>query len=88
MDTEGPISPSFDQNSDVYVIVGTFTHYVAFDPSPKNDATNALTVLFDHWIVKFGIPDILKADNGNEYIYGEITLFCRTYNLQFKPRTP
>ena len=33
---------------------------------PKNDATNALTVLFDHWIVKFDISDILVTGNGNE----------------------
>ena len=47
-----------------------------------------LTVLFDHWIVKFGIPDILVTDNGKDYINGEFTHFCRTYNVQFKPRTP
>ena len=47
-----------------------------------------LTVFFDQWIVKFGIPDILVTDNGNEYINGEFIHFCRTYNLQFKPRTP
>ena len=36
----------------------------------------------------FGIPDILVTDNGNEYINGEFAHFCRTYNVQFKPRTP
>ena len=50
-------------------------------------ATNALTVFFDHGIVKFGIPDILVTDNGIEYINREFTHFCRTYNVQFKPRT-
>ena len=83
MDTKGPISPSLDENSYVYVIVDAFTRYVVLHPSPKNDATIALTALFDHWIVKFGIPDILVTYNGNEYINGEITLFCRTYNVQF-----
>ena len=68
MDTKVPISPSSDGNSYVYVIVGAFTHYVVLHPSPKNDANHALTLLFDHWIVKFGIPDILVTDNGNEYI--------------------
>ena len=87
MDTKGPISPPSDDNSYVYVIVDAFTHYVVFHPSPKNDATNALNVLFCHWIVKFGIPDILVTDNGNEYINGEFPHFCRTYIVQFKPRT-
>ena len=89
MDTKGPISLSSDGNCYVYVIVDVIiTHYVVLHPSPKNDATNAITVLFDHWIVKFGIADILVTDNGNEYINGEFPHFCRTYNVQFKPLTP
>ena len=88
MDTKDSISTSSDGNSYVYVIVDAFTHYVVLYPSPKHDATKALTVLFDHWIVKFGIPDILVIDNEKEYINREITHFCRTYNVQFKPRTP
>ena len=88
MDTKAPISPSSDGNSYVDVIVEAFTHYVVIHPSPKNDATNALTVLFDHWIVKFRIQDILVTDNGIEYLNGEFTHVCRTYKVQFKPRTP
>ena len=88
MNTKSPISPPSDGNSYVYVIVDAFTHYVVLHPSPKKDAANALTVLFDHWIVKFGIPDTSVTDNGNEYISGEITRCCHTYNVQFKPRTP
>ena len=52
MDTKGPISLSSDENSYVYVIVDAFTHFVVLHPSTKNDAKNALTVLFDHWIKK------------------------------------
>ena len=59
MDTKGPISPSSDGNSYIYVIVDALTRYVVLHPSPKNDANKALTKLFDHWIVTFGIPDIL-----------------------------
>ena len=88
IDTKGPISPSSDGNSYINVTVDAFTHYVVLHPSPKNDAARALTVLFDHWIVKFGIHDILVTDNGNEYIDGEFTHFCRTHNVQFKPSTP
>ena len=88
IDTKGPISPSSDGNAYVYVIVNAFTHFVELHPSPKKDANNALTVLFDHWITKFGIPDILVTNNRNKYINGEFAHFWRTYNVQFKPRTP
>ena len=69
-------------------MVDAFTHFVVLHPSPKIDAHNALTVLFDHWITKFGISDILVTDNGNEYINGELAYFCRTDNVQFKRCTP
>ena len=88
MDTKGPISPSSDGHSYAFVIVDAITHYVVHPPSPKNDATNALTLLFDLCIVKFEISDILVTDYGNEYINGELALFCRSLNVQFKPRTP
>ena len=88
MVTKGPVLPSSDGNCYVYVIVDAFTHYIVLHPSPKNDATHALTKLFDHWIIKFGIPEFLLTNNGNEYINRELTHFCSTYNVQFKPRTP
>ena len=88
MDTKGQISPSSDRNSYVYVILDAFTHYVVLHPSHKNDATHVLTVLFHHWIVKFGIPNILLTENGIENINGEFTHFGRIYNVQFKTRTP
>ena len=78
MDTTGPISPPSVGNSYIYIIVDAFTHYVVLHPSPNNDAANALTVLFDHWIANFGLPEILVTDNGNEYISGDFVHFCRT----------
>ena len=78
MDTKGAISPSSYGSSYVYVVVDAFSHNIVLHPSSKNDATNTLKVLFDHWIVKFGIPDILVTDNGKEYIKGEFAHFCRT----------
>ena len=58
MGTRDPISPP----SYIYVILDAFTYYVVLNPSPKNDAANALTVCFCQWIVKFGIPDIFVTE--------------------------
>ena len=88
MDTTNPISRTSDGISYVYVIVEAFTHYVVLHPSPKNNATSALTLLFDHWVVKFRIPDSLVTDNGHELIKGDFAHFCRTNNVQFQTRTP
>ena len=88
MDTNVLISPSSDENSYVYVMADKITHCVVPHPSPRNDAANALNVLLDHWIVKFGIHDNLVTDNLNEYINGDFAHFCRLYNVQCKSRTP
>ena len=84
MDIKNPNYPSSDGHSYVYVIVHAFTNYVVLHPSAETDAANALTVLLDHWIVKFGILHTLVTDNGNEYINEEFTQLCRTYNVQIK----
>ena len=87
MDTKCPIIPSSDRNSYIYVIVDAFLQYVAIHPLQRNDAVNAISVLFTHWIVKFGMPDILPSHNGNEKNSSEFTHYCRVYNVQFKIRT-
>ena len=58
-DTKGPISPSSEGNSYIMVIVDAFTHYVALNPVPHCNAYYAYTRLYEHWIAKFGLPEIL-----------------------------
>ena len=67
-DTKGPISPSSEGNSYIMVIVDAFTHYVALNPVPHCNAYYAYTTLYEHWIAKFGLPEILVTDNGTEFI--------------------
>ena len=68
LDTKGPISPSSERNSYIMVIVDAFTHYVALNPVPHCNAYYAYTTLYEHWIAKFGLPEILVTDNGTEFI--------------------
>ena len=63
-DTKGPISPSSEANPYIMVIVDAFTHYVALNPVPHYNAYCAYTILYKHWIDKFGFPEILVTDNG------------------------
>ena len=69
------------------VIVDAFTHYVALNPVPHCNAYYAYTTLYEHWIVKFGLPEILVTDNGTEFINNEIITLCHLYNIKHKPRT-
>ena len=58
-DTKGPKSPSTEGNSYKMVIVDAFTHYVALNPVPHCNAYYAYTTFYEHWIAKFGLPEIL-----------------------------
>ena len=69
------------------VIVDAFTHYVALNPVPHCNAYYAYTTLYEHWIAKFGLPEILVTDNGTEFINNEIITFCHLYNIKHKPHT-
>ena len=51
------------------VIVDEFTHYVTLNPVPHCNAYDVYTTLLcEHWIAKFGLPEILVTDNGTEFI--------------------
>ena len=69
------------------VIVDAFTHYVALNPVPHCNAYYAYTTLYEHWIAKFGLPEILVTDNGTEFINKEIITPCHLYNIKHEPRT-
>ena len=74
--------PSSEGNSYIMVIVDAFTHYVALNPVPHCNAYYAYTTLYEHWIAKFGLPEILVTDNGTEFINNEIITLCHLYNIK------
>ena len=86
-DTKGQISPSFEGNSYIMVIFGAFTHYVALNPAPHCNGYYAYTTLYEHWIAKIGLPELLLTDNGTEFINNEIITLCHLYNMKHKTRT-
>ena len=86
-DTKGPISPSSEGNSYILVIVNAFTHYVALNPVPHCNAFYAYTQLYEHWIAKFGLPEILVTYNGTEFINNEIITLSHLNNVKHKPST-
>ena len=69
------------------VIVDAFTHYLALNPVPHCIAYYAYTTFYEHWIAKFGLPEILVRDKGTEFIYNEIITLCHLNDIKHKPRT-
>ena len=55
--------------------------------APKNNAYYTFTALFEHWFMKFGLPEEIRSDNGSEYINAELTLLSNYFEIKFKPST-
>ena len=69
------------------VLLDAFTHYVVVNPQPHCNAFYAYTTLYEQWIAKFGLTEILFPDNGTEIINNEIITFCHFYSIKRKPGT-
>ena len=87
IDKKGPIHPTSEGNNFIFVIVDAFSHYVTIMCAPKNNAHYAFTALFEHWFMKFGLPEEIRSDNGSEYINTELTHLCNFFEIKFKPST-
>ena len=87
IDTKGPIHPTSEGNNYILVIVDAFSHYVTIMCALKNNAHFAFTALFEHWFMKFGLPEEIRSDNGLEYINTELTHLCNYFEIKFNPST-
>ena len=68
------------------VIVDAFTHYVALNPVTHCNAYFACTTFCEQGIAKFGLPEILVAEKGTDFINNEVITLCHLYNIKHKPR--
>ena len=69
------------------VLVDAFTHYIALNQVPHCNAYYAYTTVYEHWIEKFGLPEIFVTENGTEFINNEIITLCHLCNIKHKPFT-
>ena len=68
------------------VVVDALTH-VTLNHVPHCNPYYKYSTFYEHWIAKFGLPEILVADNGTEFISKEKVLLCQIYNIRNEPRT-
>ena len=68
------------------VVVDTLTH-VTLNLVPHCNPYYRYTTFYEHWIAKFGLPEILVTDNGTEFINKEKVTLCQLYNIRNEPRT-
>ena len=66
MATKVPISPSSQRNSQFFVTIDAFSHFLVTNPAPPISSNFAIQTLLHHWVAKFGPPQSLFADRGTE----------------------
>ena len=64
LDTNGPISPSSQENS-FFVFNDAFSHFVVNNPAPYVSANNAIQTPLQHWITKFGPIQYILTDTSS-----------------------
>ena len=67
MDTKRPISPSAQKNSNLFVLIDAFSHFIVTNPAPQISSKHAIQTILHHWIANFGPPQYLVIDRGTEY---------------------
>ena len=87
LQTKGPLLPSSEGSSYIRVLIDAFTHHEALNPVPHFNAYYAYTTIYEPWIAKFELPEILVTDNGPEFINNYIITLCHLYNIRHKSRT-
>ena len=88
MDTKGPISPSSQNKSYIFVIIDAFSHFVVTNPAPHITSKYAIQTLLHHWITKFGPPQYLVTDRGTEYTNQDMAHLCSLFHINHSHRTP
>ena len=88
MDTKGPIFPTSNDNSNIFVIIDAFSHFIITNPIPNINSKHAIDTFLYHWITKFGHPQYLVTDRGTEYINQDMAHLCSLFHFKHSPRTP
>ena len=88
MDTKGPIYPSSNNNSYLFVSIDDFSHFVVTNQAPHFTSNYAIQTFLHHWITKFGHPQYLVTDRGTEYMNQGMAHLCSLLHINLAHRTP
>ena len=87
VDTKGTISPSFHNNSYIFVIIDAFSHFVVTNPALHITSKYAIRTLLRRWITKFEPPQYLVTDRGIEHLNRYMAHLCSLFDINHSLRT-
>ena len=88
MDTKGPISPTSNGNSYIFVSIEAFSHFIIINPTRNINSKHAIHTLLYHWVTKVGLPQYLVTDRGTEYINQDMAHEISLFHIKHSPGTP
>ncbi|GKT33572.1 hypothetical protein ADUPG1_007433, partial [Aduncisulcus paluster] len=68
VDTIGPFRESSGGNKYVLSAIDTFTRFIELFPIQSTSAEEAGKVLLNRFITRYGVPGIIRSDNGSQFV--------------------
>uniref|UniRef100_A0AAQ5X3D5 ribonuclease H n=1 Tax=Amphiprion ocellaris TaxID=80972 RepID=A0AAQ5X3D5_AMPOC len=66
------------------VIICAFSKWVEIYPLKKNDALNTAKCLVKHYIPTYGVPKVIRSDNGTHFVNEVIKLTAEALGIELK----
>lgn len=91
LDLAGPLRPSSMGNVYLCVMIDRFTSWIEAIPIPDKTATTVVSTFFQHWVCRYGIPEQLYTDQGQEVAGKLMTCLCTELGIdkiRTSPRHP
>ena len=70
------------------VLTDIFTMYAIAVPLVSTDASDVAQAIVEHWVLKFGIPNALRTDQGKVFGSKLIKEMCRLLAINETPTLP
>jgi len=75
----------------VLVMIDAFSHYVELVPAVSTSASETAQLIFDHYITRFGVPNVIQSDRGSAFNSALSSAFykrCGIKHIATSPRHP
>ena len=87
-DLVDPLPESDNRNKYILVVTDHFTRFVETFPLPHQEASTVATKLVDEVFLRFGVPEQLHSDQGQQFEAQMITEVCKLLNSHKTCTTP
>ncbi|GKT32665.1 hypothetical protein ADUPG1_006761, partial [Aduncisulcus paluster] len=68
VDAIGPFPESYKGCKYGLSFIDSFTRYIEIFPTKTANAEEAAEILYHEYILRFGVPEIIKSDNGKQFV--------------------